>query len=183
MLGNEKLRQAYIDKLTALSGEDLRSYWEEKIVLFTREDKYGTERKTDKFNEDDEAWQKLTEAADDRKILLYNLSAGFLVRYEEKALDKIERSFKIFEENTDRICAVVSLTPDAKELGEIRPKLYEDLLSLIGSYEERKVCVFDKANVCDNNLDKISGFYGDRSYLARRCVLEKIPVLVESIEV
>jgi len=88
---SEKLRQAYIDKLTEFAGEDTKNIWEEKVISIKSDEKSVCPYNAEK------------ESKNARRKVLYGISLGTYLEDVEKAEEKIERSLKIFEEYSEDI--------------------------------------------------------------------------------
>ena len=79
-----------------------------------------------------------------RKVIIYHITLGFLLRDRDRSIDKIIRSFKIFADAGDRVVAVI--VPQAQvitELPEIDGELWEKYQELVGKLEG----IFGEGNV------------------------------------
>ena len=102
---SENIRQIYINELTKRIGEESRKYWEEKIlglgspkfdkIISAYQEKWDIP----------EDWLKIIKKSDGtwKKIFLYNISVGALLKYKEKMLKKIKEVLQIFRENREEI--------------------------------------------------------------------------------
>jgi phosphorylcholine metabolism protein LicD len=178
---SELMKRTYIDLLTKKAGSESKKLWKEKITVFAKEDAGKAEKGA--LTQTDENWLQLIKDAGDRKIMLYQVTGGFLLRYGERALEKIRRSLEIFEENKDKVFVVFCPSDETAQLKLISPEIADGLKNLAMEFASRGVCVYDDKSISMDNLEMLRGYFGDRGYTARRCVLSGIPVMIESIDV
>ena len=164
VLFSEKIRELYIKKMTALTGDDSALLWKKKMVVIPGDNAQEPQKNVN-------------------KVILYSISGGFLIRHRQEAIEKIDRSLKIFEEQGEKLQVIVCPTPDVRQIAEFEPDLFADLEAKIHEYADRGVCVYDEDAEVLDDLSHISGYYGDRSAIARACVNLGIPVMIESVEV
>ena len=174
ILHSERLKETYVKKLTSLSGDNTDEYWKNKIRVLER-----TVDKSCKV----EALEDIAEKQKGRKIILYHLSAGFLVRHGDKAIDKLKRSLEIFKENSDKVYTVISLPAEMDQLRELMPDVTDRLLKTLEDYRGSDFCFLDDKKVFLQHLNNVNGYFGDAGTLARRCVCLGIPVMLENVEI
>ncbi len=150
---DEARREAWINALTAICGEEKREYWAAKIKASAAED-------------------RLPEAEDKeegRKTLVFQVNIAYVKKYGEKALDKVKEALAVIGGNADKLdCIFVpheTLTDGAEEDSETG-KLCRDVLELAKScpsiiYDEKREAVKDFA--------RISAYYGNPGALAAKC--------------
>ena len=121
---------------------------------------------------------------EDRKKILYYIGMGQFLEFEEKMISKIEHSFSIFEEHSNKIEVLLAIDPTIdKELPRLRPELWDKLGRLIDELSSNSWC-----QVVDNDIESFrkiaatcDAFYGDQGYLMRWAQREGKPVMVQDI--
>ena len=179
----------YIKKLVELTGNDTAGYWNQKIVLLDAvcRDLGGliSDENVRNISENrDFEWDDFLGEYRDRKVIIYHITISFLLRDRTKSLEKIERSVKVFEESGDKVCAVI--LPQKQILTDL-PGIDEDLWNrfnqLVQKIKNTKNCIYDHEGISLEFMHRWNGYYGDADPIVRKCVLKKIPVMIENIDV
>ena len=180
ILPSETLKNTYIEKLTQFINRDddeVRAALDKKLsvesdMVFSRD--RDCKMASDNFG------------SDGRKRLVYFTTVSFLAENGHRAIDKIQRTLDVFEENRDRI-KVIWITQCIKDniklLGEnaeddFRQAVRRFTGSGIGEYKE-DIPVADNeryAGMCD-------AYYGDPSSLALSFFYNKKPVMIINADV
>ena len=155
ILKSAEMKDRYTDCLTRFSGEGYRSVWKDKISVL--EDKPGR----------DEAPQDTLRK---KKILFYVGLATF-AQDKSEAVEKIRKTFEIFDANSDKIEVVYLLQENLLDnLSRMFPELYE-------KYE---ACDFrPEAEYVDT--DEIDAYYGEASEYATEFVNTNKPVMIYAV--
>ncbi len=205
------LRDFYVESLIEMTGADTASFWNQKVVeLESAVNGLGNEgenlesgrnglgnagntqpspgvsdggRCTDG---EEDRWSAFLGKYAGRKVIIYHITLGFLLRDRDRSIDKIIRSFKIFADAGDRVVAVI--VPQAQvitELPEIDGELWEKYQELVGKLEQGNIsnCIYDPNGFSLEYMDKWAGYYGDAAPLVREFVNRGIPVMIENIDV
>lgn len=199
VLKSEDMRTFYINKLVELSSEDTRQYWEQKIVVLESDDnKEGDNKECDNIEKtevvikdkkaEDYDKRRLAGAEDEnagvRKLIIYYVGISSLLKYGEDALEKIEGSFDIFEDAAGKIDVVfVPGEQILESLKDIDPKLWVKFEELTNRIAARKNIVYDPEQKALLTMDNWSAYYGDAGPYVRKCVLKKIPVMIQNYEI
>ncbi len=214
VVSSEKLREYYINHLVKLTGEDTSVYWKQKIVniedekgringenhagatLVKSEQKTlgslgilqdGVTRSSDESGmatDTDDAWSSFLGKYDGRKVLVYHMTIGFMLRNPEKAIEKIYRSIETFKSAGNKICAVIVPQKQIMTfLPEIDKELWEKFKELIAVIKASDNCIYDEQGEALAHMNKWNGYYGDADPLVRKCLQMGIPVMIESIDV
>ncbi|MBE5837086.1 LicD family protein [Butyrivibrio sp.] len=180
LLKSEMMKKLYVETLVELCGEETRNYWEAKILVWDFKAKVG--RKLSSGGEGEEHKRNLS--SENRKTVVYYVSISMLLRYREKAIDKIRRSLQIFEDSSAEI-DVIYLQQEAigSQLEKIDRGLHEKYVTAISDFEKRGKISFDKKGDALNNMDQWSSYYGEPGALAHRCIEMGIPVMIENVKV
>ena len=191
------LRDFYVESLIEMTGADTASFWNQKVVELesvvnglgnagntqTSPDVSDGGRCTDG---EEDRWSAFLGKYAGRKVIIYHITLGFLLRDRDRSIDKIIRSFKIFADAGDRVVAVI--VPQIQvitELPEIDGELWEKYQELVGKLEQGNIsnCIYDPNGFSLEYMDKWAGYYGDAAPLVRECVNRGIPVMIENIDV
>ncbi len=191
------LRDFYVESLIEMTGADTASFWNQKVVeLESVVNGLGNEGNTQTSpgvsdggrctDGEEDRWSAFLGKYAGRKVIIYHITLGFLLRDRDRSIDKIIRSFKIFADAGDRVVAVI--VPQAQvitELPEIDGELWEKYQELVGKLEQGNIsnCIYDPNGFSLEYMDKWAGYYGDAAPLVRECVNRGIPVMIENIDV
>lgn len=154
ILATEEIKDRYVECLSKFSGDKYREYWEQKITVF----------------EDTDPELGSKDAGFKKRILFYT-GISLFAENGEAAADKIKRSIKVFDDNSDKI-EVIYKTQEgfADNLRELFPKLYEEY-SAIGLSK----CADEI------NIDDIDAYYGEASVYATEALNRKKPVMIMNV--
>ncbi len=191
------LRDFYVESLIEMTGADTASFWNQKVVeLESAVNGLGNEENTQTSpgvsdggrctDGEEDRWPAFLGKYAGRKVIIYHITLGFLLRDRDRSIDKIIRSFKIFADAGDRVVAViVPQTQVITELPEIDGELWEKYQELVGKLEQGNIsnCIYDPNGFSLEYMDKWAGYYGDAAPLVRECVNRGIPVMIENIDV
>ena len=202
VISSDRLAEFYVNTLIDLTGKDTESYWRQKVKTLATAgnslDCFGNYEpgKADYdaswSNHGDEItavpaldsdWAEFLGNQKGKKVLVYHVSIAFILRYGEKAIEKIRRNIDIFREASDKICAI--LVPQQQiltDLERIDADLWREYLQVV-EHATAQGIIYDEDAISFAHLDKWNGFYGDASAIVRKCVLRKIPVMIENVEV
>lgn len=193
VIKDKALRDFYVESLIEMTGADTASFWNQKVVELesavnelenTRDgsESAGAKRKLWAEHEDDK-WSTFLREYAGRKVIIYHITLGFLLRDRDRSIDKIKRSLKIFEEAGDKVVAVI--VPQAQlltDLSRIDGELWEKYQEHVGGIEQAN-CIYDSMGFSLDHIDRWAGYYGDAAPLVRECVKRGIPVMIENIDV
>lgn len=197
VIRDSRLRDFYEERLIEMTGEDTRKYWEQKIVLMVDEIKrlsegQSTEESTKIYEEngdhsngkEEPDWDAFLGVYAGRKVIVYHITISFLLRDRVKSVEKISRAIEIFENAGDKVCAII--LPQEQiltELEAIDRELWERFLGMVDKIKKANNCIYDEQGISLKYMSKWNGYYGDADPLVRKCVLMKIPVMIENIDV
>lgn len=182
---SENIRQIYINELTKRIGEESRKYWEEKIlglgspkfdkIISAYQEKWDIP----------EDWLKIIKKSDGtwKKIFLYNISVGALLKYKEKMLKKIKEVLQIFRENREEITLWWRPHPLIEEtMISMEPQLLEEYQRLIEQYKQEKWGIYDDTVDFIRSIIMSNAYYGDKSSLVPLYQKTGKPILIQNIE-
>ena len=174
---SEGLRKLYVDKLVGLSSEDTRQYWEQKIVVLEPDEEVQVQDGSEAGVNNDFAIGK-------RKRLVYYVGISSILKYGSDAIEKISESFDIFEEASDKLDVLfVTQWMLPENLERIDQGLFEEFEKLLGTIPDRKNITYEPGQQALSPVDDFDGYYGDASPYVRKCVLHKIPVMIQNYEI
>ena len=183
---SEKWRQVYIDVMTKYAGKETRPYWEKKI------DGSGSpklERVRNLRAEDfeiPEGWNRVIDKPDGskKKIIFYNTSVSALLKESEKMLEKIERVFEIFKENSDDVALLWRPHPLIEAtLTSMRPELWDKYREMVDRYKSEAWGIYDDSPDLDRAIAVSDGYYGDWSSVVWMYKETGKPIMIQNVEI
>ena len=157
------MRKLYIDTMKGLCGEETGKYCEQKCIIQNSE-ACPKNNSTVIKDVDISDCDKLVGAFKCRKYAIYYASISMLMHYKERGIDKIRRSFKIFEESADKICVIFILHEAVFDyLEQIDAGVYSKLKGIVLNLHDAKNIVYDSEGVALRHMDKWDAYYGDSS--------------------
>lgn len=204
VVSSEKMARFYVDTLTLVTGKETESYWKQKVSSLddvvarlggntegqTETDSSGPDRDAcseagDRYtgvqNEMMCSWKELLGDQYGKKVMIYYVSIAFLLRNQEKGIEKIRRSLEIFRDASDRICAVIVPQPQIlTDLARIDENLWRQYCEVVGTCSN---IIYDEKGIALDYIDLWNAYYGDASPIVRECVMRKIPVMIENVDI
>ena len=171
ILKDEALKKAYVSILAGITGEDTKSYWDEKITISAIDETSSDEKKKEKLP----PWLF---AAEGKKILVFQVNASFICLHGEKAIHKIKESLEIMKKEGEKICCVFSPHESLDNPPFSCQKLWEEVSD---SLKKDDGIIYDAAHGINDCLYLADAYYGTGGHLAHRCRLLKIPVMLMAI--
>ncbi len=165
MVCSEQIKQLYVDTLTEICGNN--EYWSAKIVVSEKTQEKDSQRVTGYKHKD-------------KKYVIFQVSAPFIVRFGESAIKKISDSIDIMKLNRDRITVIFSpheSLDKINDIGDDNRRMWERLL---GFLEGDSDIVVTDHNVGEY-ITSADGYYGCPGVTAHRCVQEGVPVMIMSL--
>jgi hypothetical protein len=187
---SENTRQAYIDCLSEFAGEDTRSVWEEKIVAGTSPiDEWEKTRKalTDRKKIiEDLDWSGKESLFDEngnlKKILLFNTTVASYMQNGEALFDKIERNFKVFKDNSEKLAVIWKPHPQLRSMiSSTKPKFVHKYDRLVREFGEDEIGVVDQNTDIDTLTKLCDAYYGDADGVAHSCQIAGLPVMLQDV--
>lgn len=186
---SENMKKAYIRILlgqTEQPSENVRKYWEEKI-LGLGSPKLDKMRRTDKTTlKIPDKWKKLIEKPDgkNKRIILYNIGVGALLQHGGQLLVKMEKVFKIFKERKDDIVLLWRPHPLMEStLTAMRPQLYERYMELRRRYLEEGWGIYDDTTDVERAMILSDAYYGDWSSIVTLYRETGKPIMIQNVEI
>ncbi len=153
VLHSDEMRDRYIECLTAFSGEEHRSVWEKKITVL-KDPEENTQPKRGK-----------------KKKILFYVGIATFAQNADKAIEKLQSVFDIFDENKDRTDVVFELQDGlCDNLKEMFPSLYEKFIPYLLRVSNEVTYIED-----------IDAYYGEPSSLATDILNAKKPVMIMTV--
>lgn len=185
---SEGMRQVYLSVLlkNTKNTVPVRSYWENKI-LGLGSPKIDKVLETGKGDVDmPQEWLEVIQkpSGEWKKIILYNTSVSALLRYGEKAIQKMERVFGICKGNRENVALLWRPHPlTIATLKSMCPQLLKDFERTVQQYEEEGWGIYDESADLNRALAISDGYYGDASSLVPLCKSVGLPVMIQNVEV
>ena len=202
----EGMRKLYVDTLTDMTGH--REYWENKISVIDcgaqctdRTDGMLVKSSKSKGNADHvskniqagtccmtqmtrkERRQLPAEwkVSEGKKLLLFVVSASFLIEYRENAIDKINEALDIILEAQDRITCVYSPHESISQLAAMDNELWKAYEKILERVQDDDRIIYDAEHKAGRYLYSFSGYYGNESDIVLKCVDSGVPVMLMRI--
>lgn len=185
---SEKMREAYIRKLTEFAGEDTKLVWEEKI-LGLGSPIYDKARERRNSVQLPKEWEKVFLKSDGsrKKVILYNTVPEAMLEHGSAMLDKIRNVLAVFEGQREEIAlAWCANLPKSDCVKEMEPKLWKKYQQLVKEYCNAGwgiYCDLSKDNERDAILKFGHGCYGDPDSIVRLCRQNDMAALIQNVKV
>jgi len=170
-----------------LPGEHVDRRFLEKKFLGTGSPKIDKVLNTGKEDLDvPAAWLRIIEKPDGswKKIVFYNIGVSALLQDEEKLLRKMESVFGIFKENKNEVALLWRPHPLIQATIEsMRPQLWEAYKEIRDRYIEEGWGIYDDSADVDRAIVLSDVYYGNMSSIVQLCKKEKIPAIVQDVDV
>lgn len=188
---SDEMRKIYIQNIVKHTGENTRSYWEEKILGLgsPKIDKVLNTRKEDL--KIPEKWIKIIRKSDGnwKGIILYNTSIGALLEQNEQMLKKIENVLRVFKDNKEKAALLWRPHPLIKATIEsMRPDLWREYQKIVERYKRGDWGIYDDTADVDRALCLADGMLSDPSSLVtlfqaagKAVLLSEMDIAFESI--
>lgn len=190
---SENVRRLYINeyrkaaKENGLSKEHIdRKYLEDKFMGL------GSPKFDKIFNIKKEnlqiplAWQKIICKQDGsrKKVIFYNTGISALLRYNEKWVEKIKCSLKVFKENKDETALLWRPHPLIEEtMKSMCPELLDKYLAVKEDYLREGWGIYDDTADIDRAIVLSDTYYGDWSSVVHLYCQTGKPVMIQNMEV
>ncbi len=183
---SEDMRQIYVNNMIKLTSENMRNYWEKKILGFgsPKIDKVLSTKKEDL--EIPEEWLKIIKKPNGRwkKIIFYNISVAALLEHNEKMLKKMEDVLQVFKENQEEVALLWRPHPLIKATIEsMRPQLWKDYKKIVEQYQIEGWGIYDVSADLERAITICDAYYGDPSSIVQLCQKANKLVMKQNVEV
>ena len=183
---SEEMRKVYVEVLTQRSGEDTRSYWENKIEGTGSPKIYRVSNLKDTDYVLPKEWQKIVNRADGsrKKVILYNTGISAMLQSNDEMLDKIERNFEVFKEHLDDIALLWRPHPLIEAtLTSMRMELWERYQEIVRKYREEGWGIYDDSAELDRAIAISDAYYGDASSVVQLYKKTGKPIMIQNVYV
>lgn len=175
ILHSSVIRDRYIEKIVDLLGDDWKELFEKRIIV--------------ELLESDNLVLPVCEAVSEcstkeKKNIAYFPDFSMFIEHGEKYLDKIKRTFSIFENNASNIDVYIICSKSIeKYLKQMRPELYASYREIVDTYAESDWCYVMTDDDLDEIVMKCNAFYGDAGVLAHKFRNHGKPVMIENVAI
>lgn len=183
ILKSEIIRSTYIEKLCEFAGEKTRELWENKIVV-------NRSKEAASFVGVDVSMEKPVKTKEDKscKILLYYPDFSDILKYGQKAIDKLKAVLDIFLENIGELNYIIlkgRLIDD--RLKGYDGELYKRYIDTVDEALKGSDGSFRLVNEKDADYDALvqecTAYYGDAGHLAHMFRNAGKPVMIQNYEI
>ncbi len=162
---DEASKEAWVNALAAISGEENREYWEKKV-------KASAAKKSEKAAADD---------AELRKTLVFQVNIAFVKKYGDRALEKVKTALDVISSNSEKLDCVFlpheTLTDGAEEEG----RTGEQCRELLDMVKNNSSIIYDEDHEILKDFKRVSAYYGNPGYLAAKCADEGRPTMIMAV--
>lgn len=183
---SEAMKAAYVDILTRNSREDLRPYWEAKILgLGSPKLEKADELKDETFELPGE-WERVIKKPDGtrKKVILYNTGVTALLQNSGDMLDKIERVLQVFKESAEEVALLWRPHPLYEAtLSSMRPELCDRYREIVSRYRQEAWGIFDDTADLARAMAVSDAYYGDPSSVVQLYKELGKPIMIQNVYV
>ena len=183
ILSSAVMKDRYVELLAETAGADTKAIWEEKIKV--------SELPCQKSSESNDLvipkeWEKIIIDTNGKrkKIVVYFVGMDSLVCYENRAIEKIEQSLKIFKEYQKQIALIWKLPESIIcEVARRRPLICDMLRDCVRVFEKEGWGILDQSETSEIVSQLADAFYGDPGLDWKLYRERKIPMMAENMDV
>lgn len=193
ILQSEKMKQIYVNEYlkaaneAKLTGNHIdRKYLENKFKG-TGSPKIEKVLRTKKEDLDiPEEWLKQIQKGDGswKKVVLYNTGIAALLEHNEKWVEKIEDSLRIFKENQDKVTLLWRPHPLIETtMKSMRPQVLREYLRIKTQFINEGWGIYDDSTDLNMAVAVSDAYYGDQSSVVQLYQGVKKPVMIQNITI
>ena len=120
---------------------------------------------------------------DTKKVLVFQVSASFLMLNKEDALDKIHDAIEKITSVSEKLICIFSPHESVAQVSTLAPELWENYCSLVEQLRETGGILIDDEGRIIEHIDKCSAYYGSPTNLAHLFQLNKKPVMIMDVNI
>lgn len=181
LVRDERQKKDYVSFLTELTGEGMRSYWEEKI--YAKSEEY-----CDRCNALSEYLDNVEHGVNGDEIeengvkkLLYNVSPSFILEYGEDAIRKIKETLSTLISCEAPIMVDWLNDVDTNELrGVVDDSVLEAFEVILNEAMNDGIAVY-ASDLSEQVIENASAFYGSSGLVAHKMRMHGKPVMIQSM--
>lgn len=119
-----------------------------------------------------------------KKVIFYNISISTFLHYNEKWIEKVENTLRIFRENQEEVALLWRPHPLIENtMKSMRPGMVERYREIRDRYIEEAWGIYDDTPDLDRAIAISDAYYGDRSSVVQLYQQTGKPVMIQNIEV
>ncbi len=188
---SENMRDRYIEKLmeftTEDNREDYRDYFEKKIVANPWDSDALTDCGIKEEDIPEEWWPGLLDQnGEGKEVVLFYSSMSCIAQYRDRYIEKLNRTFEVFKEFSDKITVIWIVDRDVNALTGNGYKGYADTVGslnrAIKMYSEPDNVILCDEESTDKAIAISDAFYGDRGILMNRFRRTGRPIMIQNVE-
>lgn len=181
---SEKMKQSYVDYLTDWAGEETRKQWEDKVIgigspLLEKEQEIKMEKQIPYI------WKEMLYNKEGRrkKVVVFSMSSSSVMDHKEKALDKLQRVLKMFEENREEICLIWWWDATTEKiLRNNYHDLWKQFQIIVNEYKKQSWGILQEKNDLEFMAELSDAYYGDGSVLSQTMVMMGKKVMLQNYD-
>lgn len=183
---SEAVARIYVDGLVKCFGESQRSQWQKKILGLgsPKVDRVCNLRPEDL--ELPENWRKRIQREDGsrKKVIFYNTTLDAMLEKGDVLVDKMERVFRIFRENSEDVVLLWRPHPLMEEtIATMRPQLAERYRRIVEEYKRAEWGIYDDSPDMYRAIAVSDGYYGDISSVVWLYQKTGKPIMLQNVDV
>ena len=185
ILYSDNMRTRYIEELTAFAGENTKHIWEERIVsdpsVSPDEECIGL------LADDvpDDWWKYLVDdSGEGVKVLLYHVNPGTLVTCGQRYFEKMDRVFRTFKENRDKMTILWHMSPEGISLLRTEyPEMAVKIRDMTERFNTEGLGIYLESDDTVKAVAVADAYYGDRDNVLYSVMKLGKPVMVQNVDI
>lgn len=131
-----------------------------------------------------EEWKEvLSSQSGEKKVILYNTTVSWLLKHNEKALDKIEAVLHFFQEEPGLALLWRPHPLYLQTLRTMRPELCDRYQNIVENYKKQGWGIFDDTPDIERAIALSDAYYGDISSVVTLYQATGKPILIQNYEI
>ena len=188
---SERMRQAYIDKLSGFTGEEYRQVWEKKIISSevspeAIKEQQVAVRRLSVMEKLPEHTKQIIARADGthKKVVLYHMGISTLAHYGEQAIDKLNEVLYVFRENKDEIALLWYIPPELRdEVKKLDLAITDGFIRCMENFKGEEWGIIAVESDYEDLVILADAYYGDACHMAHEMRLYKKPVMLQNVDI
>lgn len=117
----------------------------------------------------------------DKKILVYRISASFLMINREKAFEKMYDAVRQIKAASNKVACVFSPHENVSQIENLDPELWKKYSEFTELLKRDEDIAYDDHDIVRSHIDECTAYYGSPGYLAHVFGLHGKPVMIMDV--
>lgn len=180
---SENMRQRYLETLKQVTGEEAKTYWENKIVVSDAPVAYGYSATGKELRKVPEQWEFVLKRDGIRKkVVLYHVSISTLYTYTWQAVTKLREALCVFRKHSDRITLILCFNQTMDEMEHtLEMQILAEIRTMAEEYRKDHWGIWAEPTQLKYATEICDAFYGDEGNAAYQCIVAGKPVMIQNL--